>query len=96
MGTWHQVCVEPEPWFQKECKNVEARYTLRDDGKVDVVNVCDGRTRTGVAKSVSDDNRHLKVSFFPFIWGDYNIVEIDKDYRNVTVKGGKYTWKLRR
>ena len=96
MGTWKQISVNPEPHFQKGCKNVKAIYKLRADGKVIVENVCDGRRIKGVAKSVSENNRHLKVSFFPFIWGDYNIVKLDKNYKNATVKGGKYTWKLKK
>jgi lipocalin len=96
MGTWEQISVQPLPKFQKGCKDVKAIYTLRKDGKVDVLNVCDNRTIKGVARSVSDDNRHLKVSFFPFIWADYNIVNIDAEYRNAIVKGGKYTWKLQK
>jgi apolipoprotein D and lipocalin family protein len=96
MGTWKQISVRPVPWFQKGCKDVKAHYKLRDDGKVDVINICDGRERRGVARSVSDDNKELKVSFFPLISGEYNIVKLDKDYKNVTVKGGKYTWKLQK
>lgn len=95
MGTWKQVSVDPMPSFQKDCKDVKAIYSLREDGKVNVLNVCDNtRSIKGTAKSVSDDNRHLKVSFFPFLWGDYNINFIDKDYKNAIVKSKKYTWKL--
>ena len=96
MGTWKQISVNPEPRFQRGCKNVKAIYKLRPDGKVAVTNVCDGRKIKGVARSVSDSNRHLKVSFFPLIWANYNIVKIDKNYKNATVKGGKYTWKLKK
>lgn len=96
MGTWKQISVKPVPWFQKGCKNVRANYKLRDDGKVDVLNICDDREKRGVARSVSDNNKELEVSFFPLIWGEYNIVELDRAYKNVTVKGGKYTWKLKK
>ena len=96
MGTWEQISVHPEPRFQRGCKNVKAIYKLREDGKVIVTNVCDGRKISGIAKSVSKDNRHLKVSFFPLLWGDYNIVKIDKNYRNATVKSGNITWKLKK
>lgn len=96
MGTWKQISVRPVPRFQKDCKNVKAIYKLRKDGKVDVVNICDGRDIHGVARSVSKSNKELEVSFFPFIWGEYNIVKLDKDYKNATVKGGKYTWRLKK
>jgi len=96
MGTWEQLSVDPVPPFQKDCKSVKAIYSLRSDGKINVLNVCDNRSIKGIAKSVSDDNRQLKVSFFPFIWSDYNITFIDKDYKNATVKSKRYTWKLRK
>jgi lipocalin len=96
-GTWDQKSVEPTPWFQRGCKNVKAKYSLRSDGKVDVVNTCDGKEIKGVARSVSKDNRHLKVSFgFPYPEGDYNIEELDKDYSRAKVTGGGYTWELER
>jgi apolipoprotein D and lipocalin family protein len=96
MGTWKQVSVNPVPSFQKDCKEVTATYELRPDGKVNVLNVCDNRTIKGVAKSVSNDNRHLKVSFFPFVWSEYNIHFIDENYKTAIVKSKKYTWKLQR
>lgn len=96
-GKWKQVSVKNEPWFQKGCKNVTAKYKLKKDGTMSVTNKCDGREIKGTARSVSDDNRKLKVDFgFPFAEGDYNIVKVDKDYKNATVRGGKTVWKLRR
>lgn len=96
-GTWRQVSVKNEPWFQRGCKDVTAKYELNKDGTVKVTNTCDGRKIVGRARSVSEDNRHLKVSFgFSFPEGDYRIVKIDKAYRNATVKGGKTTWQLRK
>lgn len=98
-GTWHQVSVKPTPWFQRKCqgKEVTATYELRKDGKIDVINKCGDDVAKGVARSVSDDNSKLKVSFgIPFIEGDYNIVELDKEYKHAVVKGGDYTWRLKR
>jgi lipocalin len=67
---------------------------------MDVINKCkvDGKPRIarGVARSVSDDNKHLKVSFFPPFEGDYVIKKIDPKYENVTVESGDTVWKLRR
>ena len=96
MGTWEQVSVNPVPRFQKGCNDIKAVYTLRDDGRVDVLNICDNRDIKGVAKSVSEDNRHLKVSFFPFVWSDYKIAFIDSDYKNAIVKSDKYVWQLKK
>jgi lipocalin len=94
-GTWKQESVKNEPWFQKGCKDVKAKYTLRKDGTVKVVNTCDGRKIQGVARSVSKDNRRLKVDFgFPFREGDYFIKDINKGYTRAVVKGGKTEWVL--
>jgi lipocalin len=99
-GTWEQVSVKPVPWFQKKCsdKKVTATYSLRKDGKIDVINKCGTDVAKGIARSVSKDNSKLKVSFTPFglFEGEYNIVQLDDKYRNVVVKGGNTIWKLRK
>lgn len=104
-GTWKQESVKNVPWFQKDCKQdtVKAKYTLRDDGKVDVLNTCttkEGKVQKakGVARSVSKDNRRLKVSFDPFglFEGEYNIKKLNPAYTRAVVKGGKTEWVLER
>ena len=101
MGTWKQLSVKPTPFFQKGCKDVTAKYKLRKDGKVDVTNKCEvnGKTKTakGTARSISKNNKKLKVSFgIPFIEGDYNIVRLNPSYTRATIKGGGYTWELQK
>lgn len=96
-GLWKQESVKNEPWFQKGCKRVTARYVLKKDGTVKVVNSCDGRKIEGTARSVSKDNRKLKVNFgFPFKEGDYFIKDVNKDYTRAVVKSGKTEWVLTR
>jgi hypothetical protein len=95
-GTWKQESVENEPWFQKGCKDVKAKYTPLPDGTVRVINTCDGRKIQGSAVPVSADNRKLEVSFGPFQKGDYNIKSVNKDYTRAVVKSGKTTWVLRK
>lgn len=103
-GKWKQESVKNVPGFQKDCdqKTVTAEYKLRKDGKVDVINKCkvDGKTRTakGIARSVSKDNRRLKVSFDPFglFEGDYIIKQVNPSYTRAVVKGGKTEWVLTR
>jgi apolipoprotein D and lipocalin family protein len=96
-GKWKQVA-STRPWFQKDCKKVTAQYSLNPDGTVKVVNSCDGRKITGIARSVSSDNKNLKVSFgLPFPPGDYKIVYLDPQYKHAIVSSGNNTaWILAR
>lgn len=77
MGTWYQVAWFPNR-FQKQCvSDTSARYRLRDDGRIEVVNRCrlaDGRFEEadGIARpagSTLQDQRlspaTLEVSFLP-------------------------------
>lgn len=94
-GTWRQQSVKNEPWFQRGCKRVTATYRVKKDGTVAVTNRCDGRVIRGVARSVSKDNRRLKVDFgFPFPEGDYVIKSVNPSYTRAVVKGGRTEWVL--
>ena len=91
-GLWYEIAKIPNP-FQKKCaRNTTAEYTLRDDGKIDVVNRCvkeNGKfiTAKGLAKSAgAETNAKLKVSFVNLLgirlfWGDYWILGLDEDYK---------------
>ncbi len=39
LGDWYEIA-RYEHKFQKDCKNVKANYSLRDDKKIQVVNSC--------------------------------------------------------
>ena len=39
MGTWYEIARYPN-WFQRNCLSSTAIYSLRDDGKIDVINRC--------------------------------------------------------
>lgn len=97
-GTWKQTSIKNEPWFQKGLTNVKAKYSVQKDGTVKVVNTGKGLFGNvkivGTARSVSKDNRHLKVKFPLAPEGDYKIKKLDNNYTRVTVKGGKTTWEL--
>lgn len=108
-GLWYQIALIPNR-FQKQCvRGATAEYTLRRDGRIDVVNRCQTEDGTasevrGVAKVV-DSRTHakLQVSFVSFLgirpfWGDYWILELDPDYRWVVVgtPDRKYGWILAR
>ena len=111
-GTWHEIARLPNQ-FQKNCvSDVTAKYELRTDGKINVLNRC--RTREGkfieargLALRASKDqpNSVLKVrfapaflSFLPQVWGDYQIRALASDYSYAAVGSAdfKYLWVLAR
>ena len=105
LGRWYELGRYEAP-FQKDCEAVTADYSLRDDGKVGVLNSChkgavDGplSTATGKAKVVdAATNAKLKVSFFGPIYGDYWILDHGDDYSWAIVgePSGRYLWMLSR
>ncbi len=109
-GQWHEIAHLPM-FFQRKCKDqITATYTLRDDGDIDVRNACRTKAGTqdvsqGVAKSVEGQPGALKVRFapgwlswLPWVWADYWVVELDSDYRWAVIggPGRKYMWVLAR
>lgn len=104
-GKWYEIARLPN-WFQRACAaDITATYTLRPDGKVQVLNTCrkgDGKLKSakGTARTVggSEPNTKLKVTFFWPFSGDYWIVDLDPDYQWVLVGEPKrnYVWILAR
>jgi apolipoprotein D and lipocalin family protein len=105
-GRWYEVARYPN-WFQKDCADVTAEYSLREDGRVDVVNAClrgpDGAqvTAEAVARAVDESGAKLKVRFYPllpFLEGDYWILYLDDDYQTAVVgnPSGSSGWILSR
>jgi len=111
-GRWYEIARLPNR-FEDHCAgDVAATYTLRPDGRFTVVNECrkrDGQTTRaeGVARLADEKGpaSRLKVrfapavlSFLPFVWGDYWILELDRDYRYAVVgdPSRKYLWVLSR
>lgn len=105
MGTWYEIASYPAS-FQAGCVGTTAEYTLREDGKVTVVNRCydesfEGPVREveGVARVVDEQtNAKLKVSFFWPFEGDYWIIDLDTDYQWAVVgePSRQYLWILSR
>jgi apolipoprotein D and lipocalin family protein len=108
-GLWHEIARIPNK-FQKQCaKGTTAEYTLREDGRITVVNRCikengEQDEAKGIAK-IEDKitNARLKVSFVSFLgwrpfWGDYWIMGLDHDYQWVVIgtPNRKYGWVLAR
>jgi apolipoprotein D and lipocalin family protein len=106
MGTWYEIARYPNFFQGPECVGTTAEYTLRDDGRVRVVNRCrentlDGPERSieGVARVVdAETNAKLKVSFFGPFEGNYWIIDLDADYQWAVVgePSRRYLWILSR
>ena len=111
-GTWYEIARLPNR-FQEQCAgDVKATYTLLDNGELRVVNRCRKESgeideAEGLARLASDDgpNTKLKVrfapaflSFLPFVWGDYWIIELAPDYGYAVIgePARKYLWILSR
>jgi apolipoprotein D and lipocalin family protein len=104
-GTWYEIARLPI-YFERKLKCISATYTLRDDGKITVLNK--GNYITDPQKSTSsqgvawipDKNSpsKLKVQFFWPFSGDYWILYLDNNYRYVLVgdPSHKYLWILAR
>ena len=106
MGTWYEIARYPNFFQGLECVGTTAEYTLRDDGKVQVVNRCredtlDGPERSieGVARVVdTETNAKLKVGFFGPFEGNYWIIDLDANYAWAVVgePSRRYLWILSR
>lgn len=110
VGQWHEIAHLPM-FFQRQCVDqITATYTANPDKTIGVHNVC--RTKSGkmdssdgVARRVPDQPGALKVRFaprvlswLPWVWADYWVVELDPEYRWAVVGGPshKYLWILSR
>ncbi|MFN0135432.1 MAG: lipocalin family protein [Phycisphaerae bacterium] len=88
VGKWYEIARYPFA-AQAGCTGTTADYTLRDDGRVTVLNTCyvgslDGEVQTieGTARVVDEEtNAKLAVSFFAFFEGPYWIIDLDPDYQ---------------
>ena len=104
VGRWYEISRLPNS-FQKKCADsVTADYTLRADGKIEVLNRCrkpsgEYTTAKGKAKIVDKKtNAKLKVTFFWPFYGDYWILDLGPNYEYAVVgePGRKYLWILSR
>ena len=105
IGQWYEIA-RYEHRFQKGCFGCKATYSLRDDGKITVVNECFDKSFSGKFRSVKgkawvvdkETNAKLKVSFFWPFSGDYWIIDLGQNYEYAVVghPGRKYLWILSR
>jgi len=104
-GTWYEIAKLPNS-FEKNLTCVSARYSIKENGKIEVFN--SGRKTTGdsVWKTIkgtakvpnSNEPGRLKVTFFWPFAGDYYVIDLAADYSYALVGSPdrKYLWILSR
>ncbi len=111
-GLWYEIARYPNRFQEKCAGDVTATYALRDDGKIDVVNECreaNGKRRRaeGLARLETKDGPTSKLrvrfapgflSFLPFVWGRYWVIDLGEGYEYAVVgePSRTYLWILSR
>lgn len=105
LGTWYEIARFPHS-FEKGMAGVTANYSLRDDGKIKVINKgykngLNGKLSVAEGKAKIPDKSQpgkLKVSFFWIFYGDYYILELGPNYEYAMIgsSSSKYFWILSR
>ena len=103
LGTWYEIA-RYEHFFEKDCKNVSANYSMMDEETIKVINRCtkiqtnEKKEAMGRAYTIDKSNSKLKVSFFRPFYGDYWVLILDKNYDYVVVgtPSREYLWILAR
>ncbi|HEY0504182.1 MAG TPA: lipocalin family protein [Lysobacter sp.] len=109
-GQWHEIAHLPMS-FQRHCVgDITATYTANADGTIAVRNACrtaEGATEVsdGIARTVEGTPGALEVRFapewlswLPWVWADYWVIDLDPDYRWAVVGGPdrEHLWILSR
>lgn len=106
LGKWYEIGRFPHS-FEKNLQAVTATYTMRDDGKISVLNEGDkfqpgGKHKIAKGKARIPDTNipgYLQVSFFLCFYADYYILELDTvnyQYSLVGSSTPNYLWILSR
>jgi len=105
LGTWHEIA-RYDHSFERGLVGVTATYSYRKDGKIKVENAgykdtLDGEKLVSIGKAKIPNLKipsKLKVSFFWFFYGDYFVLELDKDYKWAVIGSSSdmYLWVLSR
>ena len=108
-GLWYEVAKIPNRYQKKCVSGTTARYSLRDDGRMEVLNSCmtkagKPKKAKGIARVVdAETDAKLKVSFVKLLgkrmfWADYWIVGLGDEYEYAIVgqPSRKYGWILSR
>lgn len=103
LGTWYEIA-RFDHRFERGLVGATATYSMRDDGKIKVINqgyenTLDGKLSVAEGKAkLTGDPGKLKVSFFWIFYGDYYILELDNNYQWALIgsSSDKYLWILSR
>ncbi|MBY4598387.1 lipocalin family protein [bacterium BD-1] len=109
-GTWHEIARLPNRFEDRCAGDITATYTPLEDGRMRVVNACrkadgsrqsvDGMARLGGERAAELEVRFAPawLSFLPFVWADYWVIAIDRDYQWAIVgePDRDYLWFLTR
>lgn len=104
LGTWYEIA-RFDHSFERGLQGVKANYTLRKDGKIKVINSgykgsLSGKYAEAIGKAKipnpKSEPAKLKVSFFWIFYGDYFVLELDKNYQWAVIgsSSDKYLWIL--
>ena len=105
LGKWYEVA-RYDHAFERGLVGTTAEYSLREDGKIKVLNsgymnTLDGSYQESVGKAKPNSNGkpgQLQVSFFGPFYGNYYILDLAPDYSYSVVGSSspKYLWILSR
>ena len=110
-GKWYEIARFPNKYQNRCTRDVVAQYSLRADGRIDVINQCrDSDDRLVQARGIArkgraGNNAALQVrfapailSFLPSVWGDYWILAVGPDYTWAVVgtPSREFLWILSR
>lgn len=105
LGKWYEIA-RYDHAFERGLVRTTAEYSMRDDGKIKVLNSgylngLNGSYQESVGKAKPNKNGEpgqLRVSFFGPFYGDYYILDLAPDYSYSVVGSSspKYLWILSR
>ena len=104
LGTWYEIARFPHS-FEKDLIGVSATYSLKDNGRLRVLNQGYKKSFHGELKAAFGKAKmtnipgKLKVSFFLFFYADYNVLELDSlNYQWALIGSStpNYLWILSR
>ena len=100
LGDWYEIA-RFDHSFERGMGFCKATYTLREDGKIDVLNtgIKDGEPKEAKGKGkLTDTPALLRVSFFGPFYADYRVMLLDSAYQYALIGSGSddYLWILSR